>query len=94
MNGFQAEGLRVTRTIPTGAIGNDKPIAVVTERWYSPDLQISVLTMHTDPMMGNVTTKLVNVNRGDPDASLFQVPSDYKIEVGKPNDVMYMPMKP
>jgi len=94
VNGFQAEGLRVTRTIPAGAIGNDKPIEVVTERWYSPDLQISVLTMHTDPMMGNVTTKLVNVNRGDPDASLFQVPADYKIEVGKPNDVMYMPMKP
>jgi|SRR5271165_1311718 len=94
VNGFQAEGVRVTRTIPAGAIGNDKPIAVVTERWYSPDLQITVLTMHTDPMMGSVTTKLVNVTRGDPDASLFQVPSDYKVEVGKPNDMMYMPMKP
>jgi hypothetical protein len=94
VNGLQAEGVRVTRTIPAGAIGNDKPIEVVTERWYSPDLQISVLMVHTDPMMGSVTTKLVNVTRGDPDASLFQVPSDYKIEVGKPNDVMYMPMKP
>ena len=94
VNGLQAEGVRVTRTIPAGAIGNDKPIAVVTERWYSPDLQITVLTTHTDPMMGSVTTKLVNVTRGDPDASLFQVPADYKIEVGKPNDMMYMPMKP
>jgi hypothetical protein len=45
-------------------------------------------------MMGTVTTKLVNVVRGDPDASLFQVPSDYKVEVGKPNEPMYMPMKP
>jgi hypothetical protein len=94
VNGIQAEGVRVTRTIPAGAIGNDKPIAVVTERWYSPDLQITVLTTHTDPMMGSVTTKLVNVTRGDPDASLFQIPADYKIEVGKPNDMMYMPMKP
>ncbi len=94
VNGIQAQGVRVTRTIPAGAIGNDKPIAVVTERWYSPDLQITVLTTHTDPMMGSVTTKLVNVTRGDPDASLFQIPADYKIEAGKPNEMMYMPMKP
>ena len=94
VNGIQAEGVRVTRTIPAGAIGNDKPIEVVTERWYSTDLQIAVMTVHTDPMMGTVTTKLVNVTRGDPDASLFQVPSDYKVEVGKPNEPMYMPMKP
>lgn len=94
VNGLQAEGIRVTRTIPAGAIGNDKPIEVVTERWYSPDLQIAVMTMHTDPMMGTVTSKLVNVTRADPDASLFQVPSDYKLEAGKPNELMYMPMKP
>jgi len=94
VNGLQAEGIRVTRTIPAGAIGNDKPISVVTERWFSPDLQITVMTVHTDPMMGTVTTKLVNVVRGDPDASLFQVPSDYRVEAGKPNEPMYMPMKP
>jgi hypothetical protein len=94
VNGLQAEGVRVTRTIPAGAIGNDKPIAVVTERWYSTDLQIGVMTVHTDPMMGTVTTKLVNVVRGDPDASLFQVPADYKVKAGQPNEPMYMPMKP
>lgn len=94
VNGLQAEGVRVTRTIAKGQIGNDKPIEVVTERWYSPDLQIAVMTVHTDPMMGTMTTKLVNVTKGDPDASLFQVPSDYTIETGKPNDVIYMPMKP
>jgi hypothetical protein len=94
VNGLQAEGVRVTRTIPAGAIGNDKPIEVVAERWYSPELQIAVMTVHADPMMGTVTSKLVNVTRGDPDASLFQVPPDYKVEAGKPNELMYMPMKP
>ena len=94
VNGLQAEGVRVTHTIPAGAIGNDKPIEVVTERWYSTDLQIAVMTVHTDPMMGTVTTKLVNISRGEPDASLFQVPPDYKLVVGKPNEPMYMPMKP
>ena len=94
VNGLQAEGVRVTRTIAAGAIGNDKPINVVTERWYSADLQIPVMTIHADPMMGTVTSKLTNVTRGEPDASLFQVPSDYKVETGRPNEPMYMPMKP
>jgi len=94
LNGLQADGVRVTRTIPAGAIGNDKPINVVTERWYSADLQIPVMTVHTDPMMGTVTSKLTNVTRGEPDASLFQVPSDYKVETGRANEPMYMPMKP
>ena len=94
VNGVQAEGVRVTRTIPAGAIGNDKPIEVVTERWYSPDLQIAVMTTHTDPMMGTVTTKIVSVTRGDPDPSLFQVPADYKLEAGRPNQPMFMPNKP
>jgi len=92
VNGVQAEGVRVTRTIPAGTMGNEKAISVVTERWYSPDLQMVVMTTHTDRMMGTVTTKLVNVNQGAPDASLFQVPSDYTVKTGKAGDPMYMPM--
>src|SRR5262249_23594049 len=42
INGVAAEGTRITRTIPAGQIGNDKPLQVVFERWYSPDLQIVV----------------------------------------------------
>lgn len=96
INGLQAQGTRVTRTIPAGKIGNDKPIEVVTERWYSTDLQAPLTTTHADPMMGTVTTNLTNINRAAPDASLFQVPSDYKVETVKPGDTlyMYMPMKP
>jgi hypothetical protein len=94
INGLQATGTRFTRTIPAGKIGNDKPIEVVTERWISTDLQLPLTTTHTDPMMGTVTTTLTNINRAAPDASLFQVPSDYKTETGKPGDMVYMPMKP
>ena len=84
----------MTRTIPAGEMGNEKPISVVTERWYSPELQIAVMTVHTDPMMGTVTTKLANVTQGAPDASLFQVPSDYTVQTGKRGDPMFVPMKP
>jgi hypothetical protein len=94
VNGLQAEGVRVTRTIPAGTMGNEKAITSVTERWYSNDLQMVVMTTHTDPMMGTVTTKLVNVTQSAPDAALFQVPSDYAVQAGKPGDPMYMPLRP
>lgn len=92
--GLQAEGTRVTRTIPAGQIGNAKTIEVVTERWVSTDLQIPLSTTHSDPMMGTMTSKVTSVSRTEPDASLFQVPSDYKLETGKSGDVFYMPAKP
>lgn len=94
INGLQALGTRMTRTIPAGEIGNRNPIEVVTERWYSSDLQLPLLTTHNDPMMGTMTIKLVNINRGEPDASLFQVPSDYKLISGKPGEPLYMPLHP
>jgi hypothetical protein len=92
--GYESEGRRVTRTIAAGEIGNEKPIEVVTERWFSKDLQLPVLVVHTDPMMGTVTTKLTTVTKGDPDASLFQVPDDYKVVSGRPGDPFYVPLHP
>jgi len=80
--GVAAQGTRYTRTIPAGAIGNEKPIVIVTERWYSPDLQINVLTKHSDPRNGETITQLTDIQRQEPDASLFQVPSDYAIRQG------------
>lgn len=92
--GLPAQGTEVTRTIPAGAIGNAKPIVVTTERWVSNDLQVPLSSQHTDPMMGTMTMTVTSVTRGEPDVSLFQVPSDYKIETGHPGDVMYMTAKP
>ncbi len=92
--GLQAQGTRVTRTIPAGQIGNAKPISVVTERWVSNDLQIPLTMTHTDPMVGTMTSTVTSLTRGEPDASLFQLPSDYKVEAGKPGDMMFMTAKP
>jgi hypothetical protein len=92
--GLQATGTRVTRTIPAGEIGNSKPITVTTERWVSNDLQIPLSLTHTDPMMGTMTTTVTSVTRGEPDASLFQIPSDYKVETGGPGDMLYMKSNP
>lgn len=79
INGIQATGTRITTTIPSGKMGNDKPIAVTSERWYSSDLKATVMTTHTDPWAGELKTEFTNVNGSEPDPSLFKVPSDYTI---------------
>jgi hypothetical protein len=85
INGIAAQGTRTTHTIPAGTIGNQKPIVIVAERWYSTDLQTNVMTKRTDPRTGETTvTQLTNIQRTEPDASLFQVPADYTITEGKP----------
>jgi len=88
MEGVQVAGVRTTRTIPVGEIGNDRPISIVTEVWTSPDLKTIVYSKRTDPRMGEQTFQLTNIVRSEPDASLFTVPSDFKIAEG-PQDVIY-----
>lgn len=82
INGVSAAGTRITRTIPAGQIGNDKPIQIVTERWYSNDLQVVVMSKHSDPRFGTTTSELSNISHEEPAASLFQVPSDYTVQAG------------
>ncbi len=84
INGVEAQGTRYTRTIPAGQIGNSKPITIVSERWYSPDLQMVVMSKRTDPMTGDSVTQFTDIQRGEPDPALFQVPSDYTVKEGGP----------
>jgi hypothetical protein len=79
IEGVNAEGSRTTTTIEAGAIGNDRPIQIVSERWYSPELQTVLMTKTTDPRMGESAFSLTNVHRGEPGAYLFQVPAGYTI---------------
>ena len=79
MEGVNAEGTRTTSTIEAGAVGNDRPIQVVSERWYSPDLQTAVMTRHNDPRTGEEILRLTNIHRAEPGADLFQVPAGYQM---------------
>jgi hypothetical protein len=83
MEGVYVTGVRTTRTIPAGQIGNEKPISIVTEVWTSPDLKTIVYSKRTDPRMGDQIFQLTNITRNEPDPSLFTVPSDFKLNEGK-----------
>jgi hypothetical protein len=80
IEGVEAEGTRITLTIPAGDIGNERAIQIVTERWYSPELQTVVLSKNNDPFMGESVYRLTNISRNEPARSLFEIPADYKIK--------------
>jgi hypothetical protein len=80
IDGVLADGKRVTTVLPAGSIGNQQPITVLSEQWFAPDLEILVMTRHSDPRTGETTYSLSDITRGEPAAGLFDVPPDYTIQ--------------
>jgi len=76
-DGVKADGTETRHTIPAGEIGNEKPIVITTERWFSPELQLVVYARTRDPRAGETIYRLANLRRGEPPAELFRVPADY-----------------
>ena len=80
IEGVNATGTRTTRTIPAGEIGNERSLEIKSEVWTSPDLQMVVLSKRNDPRIGETVYRLTNIQRGDPDPALFQVPSGFTVK--------------
>lgn len=80
IDGVLAEGKRTTTVIPAGGVGNAQPIKIVSEEWFSPELQVLVMTRHSDPRSGETTYRLLNLVRAEQDRSLFDVPPDYTVQ--------------
>ncbi len=87
IEGVEAEGTRMTITIPAGEIGNELPMQIVSESWYSAELKAVIMSKHTDPRMGEHTYRLTNITLGEPARTLFEVPSDYTIKETIPGDL-------
>ncbi len=79
INGVSALGVRVTTTIPVGAIGNDQELKSVNERWYSNDIHAMVRTVTRDLRSGVNTFELTNIVRAAPDPALFKVPAGFTV---------------
>ena len=80
IDGVAVEGRKLTTTIPAGKIGNEQPLTITSEEWRSPELDVLVLTRHSDPRSGDSSYRLTNIVRAEPDQSLFVVPPDYTIK--------------
>jgi hypothetical protein len=86
--GVHARGTRVTTTIPAETMGNEQPITVTSEDWYSPELKVTVMTKLNDPRGGELSTRFTSVNASEPDRSLFTVPGGYRVLDEKPEPLM------
>ena len=82
VQGVTAEGTRTTTTIPAGQIGNERPLQIVSERWYSNELKTLVMSRHSDPRFGETTYRLANLTLGEPPADQFEVPADFQVIEG------------
>ena len=80
IEGFTVSGKRVFHTIAAGTMGNDKPITTSSELWHSSDLKMDLLTVSESPESGKHVRKLQNIQTGDPDPLLFQVPADFTVK--------------
>ena len=79
IQGCDARGYKMTRTIPVGLQGNDQPLVYVKEEWDCYEMRMMMSLVSTDSRTGKVTVRVTSLDRGEPDPGLFQVPSDYKI---------------
>jgi hypothetical protein len=80
IDGFTVTGYRMSTTIESGRIGNEKPITTVHDSWFSQDLKINLMTRRDDPQSGESTMTMSNIHAGEPDPLLFQVPEDYTVK--------------
>jgi TonB family protein len=80
VEGIECEGTRTVTTMPVGAIGNDRPIETVSETWYSLELSMMILSKRSDPRFGESIYRVTNIDRGEPESALFQVPPNYTIK--------------
>jgi hypothetical protein len=67
IEGGYAQGKEMTATFPSCVLGDDRPLASVTELWVSPDSKVNVLSKTSDPRSGAFTTRLQNINRSEGD---------------------------
>ena len=84
INGVEAKGTRTTRVISAGREGNDQPLTVIHETWFSTALGIPVMSINDDPRVGTSTMELTDIERGEPDPALFQVPEGYTVKERTP----------
>ena len=79
IEGVVTTGTRTTTVIPTGKVGNDRPLKVVHDVWFSKDLELALIETIEDPRLGRDTLEIHDVSRVEPDAGLFRAPAGYQV---------------
>lgn len=81
LDGIEVEGTRETRTVRAGVNGNSKPVVTTREMWFSPQLQLYLSVMVTDPFGATRRVEAADLKLGDPGKDWFAIPDGYRILV-------------
>jgi len=84
LDGLPVVGTRETHTSAAGTNGEQRLIISHTELWYSPDLQIDLSVVRNNPQLGQITISVTDLVRGEPDPTLFEVPSGFQASAAPP----------
>jgi hypothetical protein len=90
IEGIEARGERITRTIPAGSQGNDAPLVRTEEIWRAIPAGLGQMTLRNitdDPRYGKTTREVKSLTQGDPDPALFQPPEGYEIVNQSPAEI-------
>jgi hypothetical protein len=79
IDGIFVTGTRETTTIRAGAAGNDQPLVLIREFWYSDELETNLRVTRIDPRDGKQEIRLSHVVVGEPDVHLFDLPIGYHV---------------
>lgn len=86
ITGLQAHGVRMTQTLTAAVSGTGQEVTVTNEYWYSEALRLNLETKHNDPRSGSVSMTMTQIDRREPSAALFGVPTGYTMAgVAKPS---------
>jgi len=85
VGGVETHGVRDTAVYNSGVFGNDRPLKVEREFWYSPQLSVNLLSMRSDPRFGKETFTVSTVLVGEPDPKLFELPEGFVVVDHRPN---------
>ncbi len=71
-------GSRQIVTITGGPLGYKEPEPTIKEFWFSPRLELNLITKRFEPRGGAQNFTFQNIDLTEPDASLFTPPAGYK----------------
>jgi hypothetical protein len=79
IDGLAAEGYRWSFTMANGPRLDDQFVDVSFESWYVPEWKVTTLLRISQSRSGDTTVRLTNIQPGEPDGSLFQIPAGYRM---------------
>ncbi len=79
LSGVETVGVRDSITYNPGVFGNDRKVTTEREAWYSPQLDLNLLSIRSDPQTGKQTFTATNVILADPDPALFELPAGFQV---------------